>query len=135
MPYQEIIEAILRSHEIRIATHTSDNANNVLVEAIGLVCDDRIIKLSLHDRGGYLDLDIVPILQEATYQEIADWRQLISDNVNFLELKQRWFVGQPSGEILNRFHGITIVGQSSAISIEVDDDVVGAFRVEVLLGS
>lgn len=129
MSYQEIAAQILSSREIRIPVSADSGVEKTLVPAIAFVNVELSRRLTLEDRGSYLNLDIVPVIEEISAQEVADWETLMAEDINYIEINERWFAEQPSGVILKRFHGIKIFGGRCGLNIELSDDVVCAFII------
>ena len=131
MPYQEIAQAILRSSEIRIQNSTDLDRNGALVRALAFVFPEGAAELSLEDKGGYLELNLVPILLFVDCGEVDEWRAIPIGVIQYIEILERWFVAEPSQLITSRFAGFKVIGTEGTFEINVDDDTVGAFAVRV----
>jgi hypothetical protein len=132
MSYQALVKIALESLEIRIPTSFSLDRGRAVTPAIAFIGRENCAELRLEDKGGHLELDIRPKLRSIPREEILSWRAIASGVVQYIELKERWFLEYPSGKIMSRFNGITVTAHDNMLDITVDDDVVGAFIVNVI---
>jgi hypothetical protein len=133
MPYEAIAELVLASQEVGIPPSVSSFRNRLLSPAIAFFSAENCGKLIVEDRGQHLDQVMTPAIHKILPQDMRDWSIIMTGQAQYIEIKERWFFDSYAAQLKKRFAGIKVIMNDKQLDIEVDDDVIGALSVNLII--